>query len=896
MQLEQHKNNRTVVIGLTALPFIVLMFVAFLPLPKYFRWHEGDLWHYWNSSLKLLQGQLPYRDFPLEYPPLALLPFVLPHLVTLNKSLNFNDYVLFFVLQNAALSSLVSLVLVEVVSYWQRKRNTVPILLVYALLILVSVPLLPWRYDLFPALLTLLAMLSVMAKRPMVAGFWLGFGSVVKLYPVLLLPVFSAYYLAGKEYRMLLRLLLSSVGTIGIFLLPFILVAPGNLFSFLSYHQMRGLQLESVAAGVISLAHVLGLTEAKLVHNFGALHLESPLADIALKLLPLAFILVFGVMLVNCLSRFWEERTKGSAITSESLVAYVVLSLLTFIVTNKVFSPQYIIWLLPFAPLLRFRQAVLLLVISMMTIVIFPFAYEDILAMRFVAVLVLNLRNILVMVLTLWLLVEYMPTPVQAALSTQYHQEIKPHILNIPWFKMGMISLFLMSVVVRFWGLSRFNTLVFDEVYFVKYAKDYLTHTPFFDVHPPLGKYLIAIGIWISNFHLFGSIWQNSLTSQLSAFSYRWLNALTGSLIPLVVVGVAYQLSHRRSYALIAGLFAAADGLLLVESRYALLNVYLIIFGLLGQWFFLLALDNQFRRRRFWLTLAGICFGASASVKWYSLGFLLGTYLIWASVWGVQWLQSFRGADIRTNHFNSAVNPPSRQNLLQLRFLHLVFYLGIIPAVVYCLLWVPHLQLNPTLGFWELHKRILVFHKQLGSGVQEHPYCSSWYTWPWTIRPVGYLYKTSSTSIQKQVVYDVHGMGNPILWWLAAIAIILLLWMLVATSYRSITEQSEISLTQTSNWITLYLLLNFGTNWLPWMIVTRCAFIYYYMGAAVFGFLAIAWFVDQLLYSYHVWQRALGITAIFLILLGFVYWLPIYLGLPLAPEQFHSRMWFHSWY
>ncbi len=83
------------------------------------------------------------------------------------------------------------------------------------------------------------------------------------------------------------------------------------------------------------------------------------------------------------------------------------------------------------------------------------------------------------------------------------------------------------------------------------------------------------------------------------------MNALTGSLIPLLVAGIAYQLSHRRSYALIAGLFAAVDGLLLVESRYALINIYLLFFGLLGQWFLLLALNTRGEQRWLRLTLAG---------------------------------------------------------------------------------------------------------------------------------------------------------------------------------------------------------------------------------------------------------------------------------------------------
>ena len=141
--------------------------------------------------------------------------------------------------------------------------------------------------------------------------------------------------------------------------------------------------------------------------------------------------------------------------------------------------------------------------------------------------------------------------------------------------------------------------------------------TPFFNAHPPLSQYIIGIGIWISSHFPFWQEPVNGLTGSLrSPWSYRWLNALTGSFIPLVVAAVAYQISHRRSFALLAGLFTACDGIFLVESRYALNNIYIVIFGLLGQWFLLLALDNQKQRRCLCLILAGISFGASAGTKW----------------------------------------------------------------------------------------------------------------------------------------------------------------------------------------------------------------------------------------------------------------------------------------
>ncbi len=309
--------------------------------------------------------------------------------------------------------------------------------------------------------------------------------------------------------------------------------------------------------------------------------------------------------------------------------------------------------------------------------------------------------------------------------SMQYRRKALPSSLTIPWFWIGMAGLFFLSVALRFWGLSRFNTLVFDEVYYAKYGNNYLNHIPFFDSHPPLGKYLIAIGIWIDSHNPFDhNSLKNALTgSLLSPFSYRWLNALTGSLIPLVMAGIAYQLSHRRSYALIASLFTAADGLLLVESRYALINIYLVIFGLLGQWFFLLALDNQPGRRGFWLALSGICFGASISVKWNGLGFLLSTYLVWICAWVIR--GSREGKSFASSLHDQASTRTPLQNLTQLGFLHLLFDLGAIPALVYCLTWIPHLQLNPTSGFWQLHQQILGYHQHVGSGPQEHPYCSS---------------------------------------------------------------------------------------------------------------------------------------------------------------------------
>lgn len=468
---------------------------------------------------------------------------------------------------------------------------------------------------------------------------------------------------------------------------------------------------------------------------------------------------------------------------------------------------------------------------------------------------------------------------------------------SVPWFTVGMAGVLLLSFGLHFWGVDRFNTLVFDEVYYVKYANNYLTRTPFFDAHPPLGKYAIALAIWIGSHFQTGRDTVNNLGGvPFFPLTYRWLNALVGSLLPVVVGAIAYHISQRRSYALVAALFTTLDGLFLVESRYALINIYLVFFGLLGQWFFLLALEHQARWRWFWLALSGIGFGACISVKWNGLGLLAGIYLIWICAWLMQWM----GIRIKNS-------PLPLQNLTQIKLHHLVANLAIIPAIIYYLVWLPHLQINTKAGFWELHQQILGFHQGLASGPNVHPYCSSWYTWPLMLRPMSYFYETARNTTEPipsfgpplpgatgKIIYDIHAMGNPFLWWLSTAAIVLLVIEMVRHIW--IKQNDAYSFYSSKLWIGIYLFFNYAANFLPWIKVTRCTFIYLYMPAAIFGFLSIAWLVERWLYSFDIEFRLLAVTVIFIIVLAFVFWLPVYLGLPLSAQGFQWRMWLRSWY
>ncbi|MBF2074283.1 MAG: phospholipid carrier-dependent glycosyltransferase [Synechococcales cyanobacterium C42_A2020_086] len=487
----------------------------------------------------------------------------------------------------------------------------------------------------------------------------------------------------------------------------------------------------------------------------------------------------------------------------------------------------------------------------------------------------------------------------------------------VPWFWGGLALLFLGSLAIRFWGLSRFNTLVFDEVYYAKFASQFLRGEIIFTGHPPLSTYIIALGIWLGNHLPWGEGAKNGLTGLLlSPFSYRWLNAFTGAWIPLVVAALAYQLMRRRSYALIAGLLMALDGLFLVESRYALNNVYLILFGLLGHLSFLLALRAGAIQRWLWLSAAGLGFGAAAAIKWNGLGFLLGAYGIWVLTWGIRWLQSSAPAASGVVEPKRAELDSPLVNLTQLHLGSIVWALAVVPALTYYLSWVPYMMVEPTnSGFWALQWQTWDYHQRVG-GLDAHPYCSLWYTWPLMLRPVAYFYRTTQSLDDPislvgpplpfdagTVIYDVHAMGNPLLWWFSSVAVVVLLGIAVQQLGQGLSRRpfadGNGKRTQASlspyGWTVLYLLVNWGANFLPWVRVTRCLFLYHYMASLVFAVLGLGLLLDRWLQRSPSEQKIMAIGVMILIAAGFVFWMPLFLGLPLTPEALELRRWLPSW-
>ncbi|WP_121969499.1 phospholipid carrier-dependent glycosyltransferase [Leptolyngbya sp. BC1307] len=446
------------------------------------------------------------------------------------------------------------------------------------------------------------------------------------------------------------------------------------------------------------------------------------------------------------------------------------------------------------------------------------------------------------------------------------------------YYHLGLIAVVGLSFGLRFWQLSRFDALVFDEIYFVKFAHAYLTGVPQFDAHPPLGKYLIAAGIWLSAHWPFSNWPFTAAPEGLAPFSYRWMNALVGSFVPLVVMGIAYTLGRRQreakrwTFTLLAGGFVAIDGLFVTESRYALINIYMVFFGLLGHWLWLQASIGSGKGRVFkgiLRTLAAVALGAAVAVKWNGLGYWL-SLLIWEA-WRGKWFK-------RSQPLKALSKKALSQALL---------YGGFIPALTYSLIWWPHLYLSGE-RLLSLHAALFTFHQRLAAS--GHPDCSQWYTWPLLIKPIAYWYETVGLQ-----AYTVNNLGNPALWWLSSSAVILLFIVRMRQVKNLLMRAKATPANPTVQNLSAYLLIGYAANWLPWMVISRCTFIYLYMPAAAFSFIMLAWLLSEWLHSPQKWVRVMALVMLGAIALSFFFWLPLSLGSPLTPADLKLRWWLKTW-
>ena len=415
-------------LGRANLTLVALLWLAVRPLQLWLSMPSPDVRRYYDLSLLWLEGQIPYRQFTLEYPPGALPLFALPHLLADSWTQYANHFT--YLMLAVDLGIVIALLQLPhllaratATPLLQRRADGVLMACVHILLGLLLAQLAFERYDAICTLILLLWYGQVLRRRWWAADLALATLIWVKLIGIILLPIYLAYALLSRRTHgetalsrgQLLGLAgrrLASVGGMTLLLfLPFWWRAGSDLVGFFTYHTQRGLQFESLFASAILGLHQLGLTVAQTAYARQSMCTEVLHPAVALLgqlILPLA---ALGLALSTGLGihRLWRS---DDAATQEAALADSALALLlTFVLINKVFSPQYMLWLTPFLLLLLVRrqasslQVALGLVAAWCITALFQrFYYMNLLYIEALPVLLLICRNLVLLAALLQLL------------------------------------------------------------------------------------------------------------------------------------------------------------------------------------------------------------------------------------------------------------------------------------------------------------------------------------------------------------------------------------------------------------------------------------------------------------------------------------------------------------
>ncbi len=407
-------------LALLAPAAVIVVAGAATPITEFFT-NQGDVRLYLEKAGAFASGLVPYRDFPLEYPPVALVPMTVPYLASRPfGEVSLDVYRWLFVGWEAVLMLALAFLIVRTARLGgvaaggpgggvgagnhSLERPALGAAIRLLPLAVGAALALAWRFDLFPALLVMVALWAALKGRSGLAGFAIALGILAKLYPLAVVPVLAVPWLMPVDLRRLVRYGLALVVTVAVVMLPLVLLAGSNAFGFLTYQAERGLQVESIGGGLAVLGGLLAGQPVAINHLYSSVQVEGAFADAWLAGLPLLTLAGFGVLGLLGWRRARREVALDGAVSASAVVTIALAAILVLIATNKVFSIQYVVWIVPFAALLRGGRFWLALGVVALTMPIHPLLYEGLVGQQALSVLVLNLRNALFIVLLAWTL------------------------------------------------------------------------------------------------------------------------------------------------------------------------------------------------------------------------------------------------------------------------------------------------------------------------------------------------------------------------------------------------------------------------------------------------------------------------------------------------------------
>lgn len=424
------------------------------------------------------------------------------------------------------------------------------------------------------------------------------------------------------------------------------------------------------------------------------------------------------------------------------------------------------------------------------------------------------------------------------------------------WAFYALAFLAVCSVVIGVW--ARFYHIgfppykIWDEIYFPVIAHQYLESLPFtgghppheykFDLHPPLGKFILAVGIAI-----FGN----------TPLGWRLMPAVFGCLMIGLVAALMWRQTRDVVAALLAAIFMALETVFIVYSRIGVMDGILVFFTLAT---FLAALWAEERKQVIWVS---VLLGLTIAIKWAALmvavpaGYVLWRKGLFRQFFGGLYLSAI--VYLVIVYVGQLIVPTGAGTVA-------------VKANGLDLIW------NRWVLVWKWHLQAL---KNVTIATQNSQ-SSPWWSWPLLLHPL-ILRRLVDANGNPMVIL---GIGNPILWWSSTVAVV---WGLVQLVYEKVISKVAIADSPL-----VPLLLGYIFLLLPWVPSTRLPYLYNYFPSYAFALLTLAYLVSRL------WRRGrwgpwtVVAFSVIIIACG-IYFLPVAMALPLSPEGLNHRIWLNSW-
>ncbi len=379
-----------------------------------------------------------------------------------------------------------------------------------------------------------------------------------------------------------------------------------------------------------------------------------------------------------------------------------------------------------------------------------------------------------------------------------------------------LLAIIISASITRLYRLDYPNKYIFDEVYHAYTAKEYLKGnkdawspwgkateqgTAFEWLHPPIAKEIMTGSMYI--FHT------------TDAWAWRLPGALLGILSVFLVYKLAEILFKNRAVSLLSAFIFSIDGLVFVQSRIGMNDVYLVAFTLISVIFF--------AQKKY--MLSSLFMGIAMATKWPGIYLSLMYFPIL---------------------------------LYQRQYKNLIYFI-LVPPVIYLLSFAHYFLMGYGWNdFVELHNQIWWYQTHLKA---THAYASPWWSWPLNLYPVWYF-----VDYQKNNVANIFASGNPVMFWIGNIAVILTAWE--AIKRRSMNL--------------LIILLGFFVFWLPWAFSPRIMFLYHFSPSVPFLSISLGYQLNTLLSDRK--RRQLFILLLLVMILNFVIIFPFLTGIPIPKD------------